>query len=152
MPKAVGEEAHAEAEASGISLQPRKVYQAVPSSSSTVQGLNRMGDNEWESVTKLNHIAFHVATKGLPFKYFKDKIELQKLHVKLQAGAYENESACRNFILNISNFLFDKLVRKKLSRVNFFAILCDKSTDQSITEQEAAYVAYADPDSLQPCL
>ena len=46
MPKAVGEEAHAEAEASGISLQPRKVYQAVPSSSSTVQGLNRMGDNE----------------------------------------------------------------------------------------------------------
>ena len=44
--RVVGEETHAEAEASGVSLQPRKVYQAVPSSSSIVQGLNRMGDNE----------------------------------------------------------------------------------------------------------
>ena len=44
--QAVPEEAQAEAEASGISLQPRKVYQAVPSSSSIVQGPNRMGDNE----------------------------------------------------------------------------------------------------------
>ena len=44
--QAIGEEAHAEAEASGISLQPCKVYQAVPSSSSIAQGLNRMGDNE----------------------------------------------------------------------------------------------------------
>ena len=41
--QAVGEEAHAEAEASGISLQPRKVYQAVPSSSLIIQGLNRWG-------------------------------------------------------------------------------------------------------------
>ena len=32
--QSVGEEAHTEAEASGISLQPRKVYQAVPSNSS----------------------------------------------------------------------------------------------------------------------
>ena len=133
-------------------MQPHKVYQAVPFSSSIVQGLNRTGDNERESVTKLNHIAFQAATKGLLFNYFKDEIELQKLHVKFQARAYENESACRDFILNISNFLFDKLVREKLSRVNFFAILCDGSTDHSITEQEVVYVAYDDPDSFQPCL
>ena len=44
--QAAGEEVHAEAEASGVSLQPCKVYQTVPSSSSVVQGLNRMGDNE----------------------------------------------------------------------------------------------------------
>ena len=75
-----------------------------------------------------------------------------KIDVKFQAGAYENESACHDFILNISNFLFDKLVREKLSRVNFFAILCDGSTDHSITEQEVVYVAYADPDFIQPCL
>ena len=101
----------------------------------------------------MSHIAFHVATKGLPFKYFKDEIELQKLHdIKFQARAYKNESACHDFILNISNFLFDKFVREKFSRVNFFAILCDRSTDHSITEQEVVYVAYADPDSFQPCL
>ena len=39
---AVGEEAHAEVEASDVSLQPRKVYQGVPSSSSIVQELNRI--------------------------------------------------------------------------------------------------------------
>ena len=101
----------------------------------------------------MSHIAFHVATKGLPFKYFKDEIELQKLHdIKFQARAYKNESPCHDFILNISNFLFDKFVREKFSRVNFFAILCDRSTDHSITEQEVVYVAYADPDSFQPCL
>ena len=122
--RAVGEEAYTEGEASGVSLQPCKVYQAVPSSSSIVQGLNRTGDNERESVTKLNNIAFHVATKGPPFKYFKDEIELQKLHnVKFQAGTYENESVCRDFILNISNFLFDNLVKEKLSRVNFFCYI-----------------------------
>ena len=48
---AVGEEGHTEAEASGISSQPHKVYQAVPSNSSIVQVLNRMGANEQESVT-----------------------------------------------------------------------------------------------------
>ena len=41
--RAVGEEAHAEAEASGVSSQPRKIYEAAPSSSSIVQGLNRIG-------------------------------------------------------------------------------------------------------------
>ena len=39
--QAVGEEAHAGAEASGLSLQLCKVYEAVPSSSSIDQGLNR---------------------------------------------------------------------------------------------------------------
>ena len=70
----------------------------------------------------------------------------------LKFQAYKNESACRDFILNISNFLFDKLVREKLSRVIFFAILCDGSTDHNITEQELVYVPFADPDSFQPCL
>ena len=41
---------------------------------------------------------------------------------------------------------------KKLCKINFFAILCDGSTDYSITEQEVVYVAYANPDSFQPCL
>ena len=100
-----------------------------------------MGDNKWQSVTKLNHTAFHVAAKELPFKYFKDKIELQKIHdVKFQVVAYENKRACHDFILNISNSLSDKLAKEKLSRVNFLAILCDRSTDHSITEQEVVYI------------
>ena len=30
--------------------------------------------------------------------------------------------------------------------------MCDGSTDHSIIGQEVVYVAYADPDSFQPCL
>ena len=65
--QAVGEEARTKAKTSDVFLQTCKVYQAVPSTSTIVQGFNRMGDNERESVEKLNHIVFHVATKGLPF-------------------------------------------------------------------------------------
>ena len=108
--RAVGEEAHAEVEASGVSLQPRKVYQGVPSSSSIVQELNRIKRISykvesyvvhcviWYHLYNLNnvknthgevlilvkfqasHIVFCVATKELPLKYFKDDIELQKFH------------------------------------------------------------------------
>ena len=89
----------------------------------------------------MNHTAFHDAAKGLPFKYFKDKIELQKIHdVKFQVGACENKRTCHDFILNISNSLSDKLAKEKLSRVNFLAILRDRSIDHSITEQEVVYI------------
>ena len=47
--QAVVEEAHAEAEASGVSLQPRKVYQAVPSSSSNVTEWGIMNKNQPQS-------------------------------------------------------------------------------------------------------
>ena len=54
--------------------------------------------------------------------------------------------------MNNSNFLIDKLVREKVSRENFFAILSARSTDHSITEQVVVYVAYVYPGSFQPCL
>ena len=36
--------------------------------------------------------------------------------------------------------------------VNFLAVLCDGSTDKSVTEQEVVYVAFADPETGKPTL
>lgn len=36
--------------------------------------------------------------------------------------------------------------------VNFIVILCDETTDTSITEQEVAYVFFVDPDTMEPTL
>ena len=38
-------------------------------------------------------------------------------------------------------------MKKKLTMVNFLAVLCNRSTDKSVTEQEVVYVAFADPET-----
>ena len=88
-------------------LPPRKVSQDPPPTDSTIaQGLHKMGENKHKVLVKVHHIAYQIALKGLPFTYFKDEIELQKLHsVKFKSGVHENESACCDFIVSMSDFL-----------------------------------------------
>ena len=43
-------------------------------------------------------------------------------------------------------------LQKKLTRVNFVAILIDGTTDRSVKEQEVLYVMFVDPDTHKPCL
>ena len=79
-----------------------------------------MGENERKALVKFHHIAYQIALKGLPFTHFKDEIDLQKLHdVKLNSGVYKNESACRDFIVSISDFLIDKILLKILEKLIF---------------------------------
>ena len=46
------------------------------------------------------------------------------------------KNACKSFIFGISEYLFEKNIKKKLHLVDFIAIFCDGSTDNSIIEQE----------------
>ena len=46
----------------------------------------------------------------------------------------------------------DKNIIEDLWKVNFFALLCDGSTNHSITVQEVGYVAYCNPKTFEPCL
>ena len=105
-----------------------------------------MGELEKESVQKLHDIAYYIASKGHAFTDFKDHIELEKLHEVKYSGAYENESACRDFIFSISEYFFEEGIKKKL------AILCDGSTDKSITEQEVLFVVFTDPETCLPTM
>ena len=112
-----------------------------------------MGVKERSGLKKFVEIAHFIALKGRPFTDFKDHVELEKLHqVKFNTGAYENESACRDFINGIASYFFDKDLRKKLKRVNFIAILIDGTTDRAVKEQEVLYIMFVDPDTDKPRL
>ena len=101
-----------------------------------------MPKNERQTVKKLNEIAFFIALKGYPFTNLQDHIEIEKLHGVKYTVAYENESASKDFTFCISEYQFDKSVRKKLEIVNFIAMLCDGSAGKRITEQEVVCSPY----------
>ena len=70
--------------------------------------------------------------------------------VNFDLSAYENREACHDFIDEISLYLFEEGVGKKLKKVNFISVLCDGSTDKSVTEQEVIYVIFVDPHAKLP--
>ena len=149
----VGESKHQNAIEAGLSLPKKRVVQTAPNDSHIASGLQKMGEKERSGLKKLMEVAYFIALKGRPFTDFKDMIELEKLHgVKFDTSAYENESACRDFIKSTASYLFDIDVRQKLTRVNFIAILVDGTTDRAVKEQEVLYVMYVDPDTHQPTL
>ena len=149
----ISETEHETAVAAGNSLPPKHVVHEVPAQSAIALGMQKMSEKERTSVKKLMHIAYFIALKGRPFTNFKDHIELEKLHgVKFDTSAYENETACREFIKSIACYLFDENVQKKLTRVNFIAILIDGTTDRAIKEQEVLYAMFVDPDTHKPTL
>ena len=57
-----------------------------------------------------------------------------------------------SILKNISELFFQRDLYEKLLRVNFIAILCDGTTDTSITEQEVIYIFFIDPDTMKPTL
>ena len=84
----------------------------------------------------LSYIAYFIAQKD-------HMVELEKLHgFECQFGSYENETACRNFVDSIAEYLLIKTL------VN----VCDGSTDISVTEQEVVYISHRDPVTLQMTL
>ena len=150
--RATREKEHEGAIAAGISLAPRKVIQQIPSNSAIKQCFQQMGELEKDSVQKLHEIAYYIASKGHAFTDFKDHIELEKMHEVKYSGAYENESACKDFIFSISEYFFEEGIKKKLETVNLLAILCDGSTDKSITKQEVLFVVFTDPETCLPTM
>ena len=141
-----------DAKEAGMSVPPRKLVLKTPTDSAIFRSLQKMNDKDRETVTKLHDIAFYVALHNLQFTQCEQLINLEKLHNVPFSGAYENETACRNFILDTSDYLFEENTKKKLDLVNFISILCDGSTDKSITEQEAIFVVFLDPVTNFPSL
>ena len=85
-----------------------------------------------------------------PFNAFKNHVKLEKLHGIRFIGSYENETACKNCISLISEYLLEEGVKKKLHLAHIIAIFCDGSADNSITQQEVWYVIYTDPETFKP--
>ena len=125
----------------------------IPTDAPIAQGFKRMRQTESEELQKLFDVAYYVAKKGRPLSDFESLLELEKLHgVSFHGTKYENRNACRDFVLSISDYLFQVDVKEKVSRANFIAILIDGTTNAAITEQEVIYLLYLDPDNFVPRL
>ena len=77
---------------------------------------------------------------------------MEKLHNVSYTGARKNETAGKKFVLDISDYFFQEVIQKKMELVNFIAVLCDGSTNKSITEHEVIYVIYVDPKTNLPVM
>ena len=62
---------HADAVKAGMTLPPRKVVQHAPTDSAIAKGLQKMSENDCDTVTKLHEIGFYIASQGLPFTAFE---------------------------------------------------------------------------------
>ena len=58
-----------------------------------------MSEKNRETLSKLHNISFHIVFQRLPFTAFQNQVALEKLHGVKFTGTYENENACKNFIL-----------------------------------------------------
>ena len=141
-----------DAEKAGLSNPPRKVVQCISPASVTAKSVQQMNKKDRAIATKLHEIVYYIALHELSFTRFEQLIKLEKVHKFTFTGAYENESACQNFIINIAEYFFQEDVKKKIEVVYFITYLRDGSTDKSITEQEVIYVIYVDPDTYLPVM
>ena len=85
-----------------------------------------------------------MALHGLPFTKNEHHIHFEKLNNTSYAGTCENKTVCKNFILGILDYFLQEDIQKKMELVNFIAVLCDRSTNKSITKQEIISVIYID--------
>ena len=92
-----------------------------------------IGKNDCDTVFKLHDITYHTASQGPPFTAFKNHVTPEKLRGVKYIGSYKNDTAFKNFIFLISEYLIEDGVKKKLHLAHFVAILCDGSTENSIT-------------------
>ena len=123
----------------------------VPSDAPIVQGLKRMRESEHRGIQKLFDVAYYIAKQGRPLTDFESLIALEKMHgVDFVGTSCENWKVCRNFLLSISNYFFEKNVRDKILRSNFITIMFDGTTESAVSEQEVIFLLYFDPDELEP--
>ena len=107
-----------------------------------------MGDLECDSVKKLKEIAYYIVLKQEPFSNFKEQLEIEQMHGVKYSGAYENDNACKQFYFWYFWIFLEINIKNKLVLVNFLVVLCDGSTDKSITEQQVVYVIFTDPEAI----
>ena len=146
--KACNEKEAREAREAGVALPKKKVVASVLERAAIKKSLNKLLQNELQTLRKLFNTAYFIALKEHAFTDFKDEIELQKINnVVFQFASHENKTGCREYINSISDYFFRSEVIDKINRVNFIGILCDGSTDSSVNEQEVIYVTSTDPDT-----
>ena len=106
------------------SLPPRKIQcRPLTTESPIYLGIQKMSEQDCETLLKLHNISFHIALQRLLLTAFQNQVALEKLHGVKFTGAYENEYTCKNFIIGISKYLFEEKIKKKLHLVKITFII-----------------------------
>ncbi|XP_064644698.1 E3 SUMO-protein ligase KIAA1586-like [Lineus longissimus] len=104
----------------------------------------RLSTRDEEQLTKKFEVAYMVAKKELPFTTYEDIVKLEMRHGVDVGTAYTNRFQCAEFIDCHAEYLAETL-KNDLVKAKFYSVLCDGSTDCTITEKEVVYVLYFDP-------
>ena len=70
-----------------------------------LRNMGKLSEDRQESLEKLSQVAYHIALRGCPYTDFVNELEAQTFQkvVFFKSGSYENEPACREFIIFCSS-------------------------------------------------
>lgn len=89
-------------------------------------------------------VAYFIAKEELPLSKYSQLLKLHEKHGVAVGIAYCSDINCGTFIDYMGEELGIKL-RQKLTTANFYSVLIDGSEDVSVSEKEALFVQYLDP-------
>ena len=104
-----------------------------------------------EDLKRKFHISYFVVKEELPLSKYEKIIALEKRHGVPHGSTYSNRAAATEFISFQSKEVLTQLSRDVL-KSKFYSILFDSTTDKTVSEQEAVFVLYFEPDPREPQL
>ena len=112
--------------------------------------MSSIGEDEQDMLKRLMEVSYYLEVNEQPYMAFHGLIKLEKMHgVKFLKGkSYENETACRDFIQNAADCLFQENL-EKLKQANFISVLSDGSRDAAIVKKECIYILFVDPNEYK---
>ncbi|XP_046574539.1 zinc finger protein 862-like [Haliotis rubra] len=131
------------------SLGAQYASEIKPGQSEIEKGMIHLNERETAKLSKLFVTAFHLAQREMPFTEFVEFLRLQTVNfdVHLMKNHCSDKQA-RTFV----KFIAQNITATIMNDVKggCFTILCDGSTDSSVTEEEIIYVRYIEQVECKP--
>ena len=102
-----------------------------------------------EDLKRKFDISYFVVKEELPLSKYEKLIALEKRHGVPHGSTYSNRAAATEFISFQSKEVLTQLSRDVL-KSKFYSILFYSTTDKTVSEQEAVFVLYFEPDPTEP--
>ena len=123
---------------------PGRVEDKPANQRSLLESLN-IGDERTKSqIKKKFEVAYFCAKEEMSFHKYPAILKLEEMHGVDVGQAYRDRKNCAEFIDYLGKDLQNNL-SAKVQNANFYSILFDGSTDESVKEQEGFYVLLFDP-------
>ena len=105
----------------------------------------KLSKEQEEVFKKKFDISYFAVKEEMPLIKYEKIIQLEKRHGVRLGSTHNNRTTAREFLSFQAGELKEALP-KDIAKAKFYSILFDGTTDSSVTEQEAIFVLYFDPD------